>query len=161
MRGLTARWAGPLMWEMGGRKGGTLWEQELTDLAWKASVIFLFIICCPFFCLIVLCRFDVYCTTDFEAIQMEPPKSIGIHSYYSQDFCCSQSQTLARLRGRGGCSHRFKHSSPPEITPAGLAIKYWSESRCHHCGSLIILRRGEYQPGRSAKGVRRYSAALR
>lgn len=94
----------PLGWPShvrdGGGEGGTLWEQELTDLAWKASVIFLFIICCPFF-LVVLCRFAVYCTTDFEAIKMKPPKSVGIHTYCIQDFCCSQSQTLARLRGEG------------------------------------------------------------
>lgn len=44
-----------------------------------------------------------------------------------------------------------KHHSLPVITPAGLAFKYWSESQCHPCGSLIVLCWSEYQPGRSAK----------
>lgn len=41
--------------------------------------------------------------------------------------------------------------SPLVITPWGLALKYWSEIQCHHCGSLITLCWGEYQPGWSAK----------
>lgn len=49
-------------------------EQELTDFAWKETVIFLFII--------VLIRFDIYCIIDFEAIKINPRKFIGMYSYY-------------------------------------------------------------------------------